>query len=118
MTDVLHGVEIADDYRWLEEQYAPETREWIEAQNAYAEDIIGESGIRDEFRSRLSELIDTDEVGSTRQAGDWEYFTMRRKGEEAARIYRRVASKDSENPKPTTEDTYEIVLDPADLDAT
>lgn len=118
VTDVLHGVKITDDYRWLEEQYALETREWIEAQNAYTEDIIGESGIRDEFRSRLSELIDTDEVGSTRQAGDWEYFTMRRKGEEAARIYRRAASTDPENSEPTTEDTYEIVLDPADLDST
>ena len=32
--DVLHGVEIPDDYRWLEEQDAPETRAWIEDQNA------------------------------------------------------------------------------------
>ena len=115
VTDILHGVEIRDDYRWLEEQDAPETRAWIQDQNVYAEDIIGESEIRDEFRSRLSELIDTDEVGSTRQAGDWEYFTMRRQGEEASRIYRRVASIDSE---PSTEDTYEVVLDPADLDPT
>ena len=36
VTDVLHGVEIPDDYRWLEEQDAPETRAWIEDQNAYA----------------------------------------------------------------------------------
>ena len=115
VTDVMHGVEISDDYRWLEEQGAPETRAWIEDQNAYAEDIIGESEIRDEFRSRLSELIDTDDIGSTRRAGDWEYFTMRRKGEEAASIYRRVASVDSE---PTTEGTYEVVLDPADVDPT
>ena len=62
VTDVMHGVEISDDYRWLEEQGAPETRAWIEDQNAYAEDIIGESEIRDEFRSRLSELIDTDDI--------------------------------------------------------
>ena len=29
VTDTLHGVVIEDPYRWLEDQEAPETREWI-----------------------------------------------------------------------------------------
>ena len=33
--EVLHGVEIADPYRWLEDQESPETRAWIDAQNEY-----------------------------------------------------------------------------------
>jgi prolyl oligopeptidase len=47
VVDVLHGVEFTDDYRWLEDQEAPETRAWIDAQNAYAELIVGESQLRD-----------------------------------------------------------------------
>ena len=32
--EVLHGVEIVDPYRWLEDGSSPETRAWIDAQNA------------------------------------------------------------------------------------
>ena len=34
VVDTLHGVQIADPYRWLEDQNSPETRAWIEAQDA------------------------------------------------------------------------------------
>ncbi|HEX6423895.1 MAG TPA: prolyl oligopeptidase family serine peptidase [Acidimicrobiales bacterium] len=31
--DVVHGVEVADPYRWLEDADAPDTRTWVEAAN-------------------------------------------------------------------------------------
>lgn len=31
--DVVHGVEVADPYRWLEDAEAPDTRAWVEATN-------------------------------------------------------------------------------------
>jgi len=34
VVETLHGVEIADPYRWLEDQDAPPTREWIAAEAA------------------------------------------------------------------------------------
>ena len=122
---VLHGVEFTDDYRWLEQQDAPETRDWIAAQNAHAEAVIGESPIRDAFRARFTELTDTDDVGGTRRAGAFEYFTMRRKGEEAPIIYRRPSpgpsTTDGEGPppdEPTVDGDYEVVIDPVDIDPT
>ena len=33
--ETLHGVDLVDPYRWLENQYSSETRGWIDAQNAY-----------------------------------------------------------------------------------
>src|SRR5438445_12572555 len=38
--EVLHGVEIVDPYRWLEDQASPETRAWIEAQNRYTLGVL------------------------------------------------------------------------------
>ena len=32
--EVLHGLEIPDPYRWLEDQESPETRDWIDRQNS------------------------------------------------------------------------------------
>ena len=35
--EVIHGVEIIDPYRWLEDQESPETRQWIEcAEQVYS----------------------------------------------------------------------------------
>lgn len=34
LVETLHGVEVADPYRWLEDAEAAETRAWVEAQNA------------------------------------------------------------------------------------
>ncbi|MDH5758035.1 MAG: prolyl oligopeptidase family serine peptidase [Gemmatimonadota bacterium] len=118
VVDVIHGVEIADDYRWLEEQDAPETRAWIAAQNAYAETVVGESPLRDHIRTRLRELMDTPDVGRTRKEGDYEYFSMRRPGEEAPVIYRRPIQGDEggESEEPSVDVEYEVVLDPSAFD--
>ena len=44
VVDTLHGVAIVDPYRWLEDQEAPEVREWLDQQNAYADTIVGQVG--------------------------------------------------------------------------
>ena len=134
VVDVIHGVEIMDPYRWLEDQDSPETREWITTQNEYAELIVGESPLRDRVRRRLRELQDIPDVGATQRAGEFEYFTMRRTGEEAPRIYRRPIPENrdpvpereapegeeraDQEEKPSLEMEYEVVLDPADFDPT
>ncbi len=116
VTDVFHGVEFVDDYRWLEDQDAAETRDWIGRQNAHAEAVVGESPLRDHLRRRLRELTDLDDVGSPRRAGDFEYFTLRPAGAEAPVIYRRSFGEGAD--EPDVAGSYEVVLDPVDLDAT
>jgi prolyl oligopeptidase len=116
VVDTIQGVAFADAYRWLEDQRSPETRAWIAAQNAYAETVVGHPPIRDRFASRLRELMDIPDVGSPRRAGAFEYFTMRRKGEEAARLYRRPLPAKGDTAKPTLDGSYEVVMDPASFD--
>lgn len=118
VADVIHGVEFVDDYRWLEDQDAAETRAWIAAQNAYAELVVGESPIRDRFRTLLRESMDRENVGSTRRVGDYEYFTMRRVGEEAPIVYRRPAPEEDDAEEPTVDGDYEVFIDPAEIDPT
>lgn len=139
VTDTLHGVAIPDDYRWLEDQDAPETRAWIAVQNAYAEEVVGETAARDHFRARLRELLDREDVGRVRRAGDREYFTLRAEGEEREVLYRRPAAEplagsatgrdgaggngdptggaqERAEPSPDSVASYQVVLDPADFD--
>ena len=91
VVDVLHGVEIPDPFRWLEDRDAPETRAWLNEQNAYTEMVVGQPPVRAWLETRLTELMDRDDIGSPRKAGEYEYFTMRRKGEELPILYRRPA---------------------------
>ncbi len=113
--ETLHGVELVDSYRWLEDQESPETRQWIEAQNAYAERIVGESERRARLRSRLGEILRQPEVGFPRKSGEFEYFTLRRTSDELPVVYRRPAPPEGEVPPIDPAATYEVVLDPHPL---
>src|SRR3989304_2135296 len=59
----LHRGELADPYRWLEDQQSPETRAWIDAQNAYTQSRLGVVPGRDLLKQRLTELLRIDTVG-------------------------------------------------------
>ena len=119
VVDVIQGIEFVDNYRWLEDQESAETRSWIDAQNAYAETIVGQGPVREHLRATLRDRLDEDDVGGIRKIGDFEYFTMRRQGEEVPVIYRRPApADDDEAEEPTVDEEYEVFMDPVDLDPT
>lgn len=76
--DDYHGVRVLDPYRWLEEQESPETRAWIDAQDAYSRSILERLPGRDAIRERLTALMNVDVIGLPREENG-RYFFMRRK---------------------------------------
>ena len=117
VVDTLHGVVFTDPYRWLEDQESPETRAWIAGQNAYAEQVVGESELRAGLEARLRELMDVPGVVYPQRHGDYEYFAYRKPGREVGAIYRRPAPDEPDDvPLDVTAD-YEVVVDPLDLRA-
>ena len=77
--DDYHGKSIHDPYRWLEDPDAPETREWIAAQNALTLAHLERLPAREPFRRRLSELWNHPRVGAT-WARRVRYFQFRNTG--------------------------------------
>src|SRR4051794_26385256 len=63
-TDRLHGVEVADPYRWLEEADNPETRAWVEQQNSFTRSVLDKLPGREKIRERLSALLDIGVLGT------------------------------------------------------
>src|SRR5260370_40888593 len=61
--EILHGVEIVDPYRWLEDDESPETRAWIDAQNEDARALLEGLPPVDPIRERLTALMWIDTVG-------------------------------------------------------
>jgi prolyl oligopeptidase len=55
LVETLHGVRVADPFRWLEEDGSPETRTWVEAQNAFTRRHL-DGPVRDGLVARLRSL--------------------------------------------------------------
>ncbi|MFN8483938.1 MAG: prolyl oligopeptidase family serine peptidase [Anaerolineae bacterium] len=77
--DDYHGTPVADPYRWLEATDAPDTRAWIEAQNAVTFDFLGRIEGRDTIRRRLTELWDMPTRWAPVKRGG-RYFQLRNTG--------------------------------------
>ncbi|HEX4932968.1 MAG TPA: prolyl oligopeptidase family serine peptidase [Gemmatimonadaceae bacterium] len=116
VVDSLHGAAVADRFRWLESQTSPEVLAWIEAQNRYARQVLGpDTPARRTLAARLRELLDVPQSSPPRRGGEYEYFTLRRKGEEVAAIYRRRWTPNA--PRVVPDSQYERVIDPLALRA-
>ena len=93
VSETLHGVEVTDPYRWLEDQKSPETRAWIEAQNRYAESILGGLPGREALATRLGELLRVEVTGVPEVAHGRYFFTKRRAGQDLSVLCVRKGSK-------------------------
>ncbi len=81
VVETIHGVTIRDPYRWLEDQQSPETRAWINAQNAYTRSVLDALPGRAAISRRLDELLKTDRF-SVPLVRAGRYFFLRRLADE------------------------------------
>jgi prolyl oligopeptidase len=105
--ETVHGVEIIDPYRWLEDQNSPETRAWIDAQNAYSDGILAKLPGREAIRQQVSPLIKIDSMGTPVVMNNRYYFTKRQADQDQSSIFMRkgLTGKD------------ELLIDPLPLSA-
>jgi prolyl oligopeptidase len=85
--EVIHGVEIIDPYRWLEEQDSPETRAWIDAQNKYTHSLLDELPSRPLIQTRLSELLRVDTVSAPFEQGGRYLLFKKRAADDLSILY-------------------------------
>ena len=62
VTDTIHGVEIVDNFRWLESQDDPEVVEWVNQQNELTRSILDSLPYRDYLTERFNELYRYDDI--------------------------------------------------------
>lgn len=90
VTEVVGGHTITDNYRWLEDQNSPETREFLRAQMAYTNSYFAQlSGLRERITKRLTELSRVEQTSMPQERGGILFFTRRLAEENQASIYMR-----------------------------
>jgi prolyl oligopeptidase len=81
VVDKIHGVEVADPYRWLEDGNSAEVKAWVEKQNAFTNNVLEKLPGRERIRKRLSTLLDVGTLGTPIPAKG-RYFYTKRLGEQ------------------------------------
>ena len=89
MKETIHGVEIVDPYRWLEDQQSEETRNWVAAENAYTHSLLDGLPIRPKAYQRLLQMADHDSQGAPYKENGYYFFAKRAAGVDLWSIYRR-----------------------------
>ena len=79
VTDDFFGTTVADPYRWLENEDAFETGEWIEAENAITFPMLAELPSRQGYIDRITELFNYERFGTPYKEGG-RYFYSRNDG--------------------------------------
>ena len=87
--ETVQGTEIVDPYRWLEDQDSPETRAWIDAQNAYSDGILAKLPGREAIRRQVSALIKIDTMSSPLVTNNRYFFTKRQADQDQSSLFLR-----------------------------
>lgn len=95
--DTLHGVTIADPYRWLENQQSPETRAWINQQNEYTHKLLDGWPGRKRLEERLSELKKVERISTPIERNGRFFYRKRAADQEQFVIYNRQGDEGKED---------------------
>ncbi len=93
VTEVLHGVSIADPYRWLEDQDSARTKAWLEAQTSHARAYLDAIPDRGRIRDRVREMLAVEIFDSLQKIGNRYFFRKRLPDEEQPSIYMREGAE-------------------------
>ena len=79
-SDILHGVTIADPYRYLEDPDSDRTREFVDAQNALSQPYLASLGAREPLLELTTALLTAPRRGVPWERGG-RYFVIANPGE-------------------------------------
>jgi prolyl oligopeptidase len=87
VVETIHGVEVRDPYRWLEDGGDPEVTAWVAAQNAHTRAFLDALAARPAIAARIHESVDCGSLGGSVPRGDRRFLTLRRAGREHRALF-------------------------------
>ncbi|KPD21873.1 prolyl oligopeptidase family serine peptidase [Idiomarina abyssalis] len=98
VVDTYFGTEVADPYRWLEDDRSEETENWVKAQNEVTFAHLESIPYRETIEKRLTELWNYEKISAPFEEGDYTYFykndglqnqyvVYRQKGDEEPEVF-------------------------------
>ncbi|MDF2152656.1 prolyl oligopeptidase family serine peptidase [Vibrio sp. CAU 1672] len=94
--DNYFGQQIADPYRWLEDDRSAETAEWVSGQNSVTFDFLGQIPYRQQIRDRLASSQNYAKYSQPFVRGDYTYFYKNDGLQNQSVLYRRKGDGEAE----------------------
>ncbi|MFT4094427.1 MAG: prolyl oligopeptidase family serine peptidase [Niabella sp.] len=105
VVDDYFGTKVEDPYRWLEDDNAADTKEWVKEENEVTNAYLAKIPFREKVKAKLEQLWNYPKYGAPFKKGDWYYFYKNDGLQNQAVLYR-VKKLD---------DAPEVFLDPNTL---
>lgn len=86
--DTYHGTQVADPYRWLEDDRSAETADWVKAENKVTFDYLAQIPYRKQLQSRLEQVYNYPKYSAPSRKGEWFYFSKNDGLQNQAVLYR------------------------------
>ncbi|MFN7983183.1 MAG: prolyl oligopeptidase family serine peptidase [Vicinamibacterales bacterium] len=113
VVDTYHGVEVADPYRWLEDDMSAETAQWVDAQNVVTFAHLDTIAFRRALATRLEQLFDYPKYSQPFRHGRMRFFTRNAGLQNQAVVYvQRGSGPDGMQFPATLDEGAEVLLDP------
>lgn len=72
--DEYFGTKVSDPYRWLEDDRAGDTKEWVRREVKFTNDYLAKIPFREELRNQLRDIWNYEKIGAPFQEGDYIYY--------------------------------------------
>lgn len=89
VSDNYFGTTVADPYRWLENDTAPEVEAWVQEQNKITFSFLSKIPFREKIKTRLTEITNFARVSGVIKAGDYILYEKNDGLQNQPVIYRR-----------------------------
>lgn len=96
VVDTYFGTEVADPYRWLEDDRSEETENWVKAQNEVTFAHLESIPYRETIEKRLTELWNYEKISAPFKEGDYTYFYKNDGLQNQYVVYRQRGDEDPE----------------------
>ncbi|MDB4954714.1 MAG: prolyl endopeptidase [Myxococcales bacterium] len=87
LVETIHGRQIADPYRWLEDEHSPDVQAWMTAQDNFARAELAKLPGRDELAARIKQLLYYDAIGAPLHRKGRYFYTRKHVDKEKTIVY-------------------------------
>ena len=96
IVDTLHGKQVADPYRWLEDEHSDEVKQWMSAQDAYTRGVLAALPKRAELAARMKTLAYYDSIGAPIHRRGHYFYARKHANQEKTVVYWKAGESGAE----------------------